>query len=314
MRVLITGADGQVGRELVEAFAAEPSRYEVHGLTRDRLDIARPDQVNKVIDGLRPQVVINSAAWTKVDTAEAEPQAAQRVNSDAVAYLAEAADRSGCHFVQLSTDYVFSGTATKPYRESDAPSPKSVYGRTKLGGEVEVMSHSFEASEPLPCCPEAGGLSALIVRTSWVFGRYGNNLLKTVLSMAARNQPMEFVADQTGSPTCARDLAVTIRSLVDARVTGIMHVTNGEAMTWFDFVRRILSLGGYDERLVTPIRSYEMMPPRAAFRPPYSVLSTERLTRLVEANPAVVLPRHLDEAILEVIEHVRSSSPKGSAS
>lgn len=310
MRVLITGADGQVGRELVEAFTANEGHYQVHGLTRADLDITVADQVHKVVADLRPQVVINSAAWTQVDTAEAEPNATERVNSDAVAYLVEAADTVGSHFVQISTDYVFSGAATEPYRETDAPSPQSVYGRTKLGGEIEVISHFFISKEPSPKCPEAGGLAALVVRTSWVFGRYGHNILKTVLAMAEAGQPMYFVDDQIGSPTCARDLALTIRSLVEQDITGIMHVTNGEAMSWYEYVRRILELAGYDPNLVNPIRTYEIMPPRAAPRPAYSVLSTERLARLADVNSDVVLPRPLDDAIAEVIAYVRSETPQ----
>ncbi|MBK5224288.1 MAG: dTDP-4-dehydrorhamnose reductase [Acidimicrobiia bacterium] len=279
-RVLITGATGQVGRELVEVFAD----LEVTALDRAHLDVTHRDDVLDVVRRLRPHVVVNAAAWTDVDGCESDPERAHRVNAESVRWLTEATREVGGHLCHISTDYVFDGTARRPYREDDATNPRSVYGRSKLAGELEL--------DP----------SATLVRTSWVFGRYGSNVVGTVLRLLDAGAPLRFVDDQVGCPTEAYDLALTIRGLVDARHAGPVHVTNDEPMSWFGFVQRVAAAAGGDPEQVEPIQTADLVPPRPAPRPPYSVLDGSLLHSLDTTAPG-----DLDRAIERVVAAMRST-------
>ena len=264
MRVLVTGAGGQVGRELVAAFAAA-GRDEVAAFDHARLDVGDRDAVLQAIGAVRPDAVVHAAAWTAVDACEADPGRAYRDNALATRHVAEGARLVGARVCYLSTDYVFGGTATAPYTEWDAVGPRSVYGRSKLGGEAELDPGST------------------VVRTSWVCGRSGANVVKTVLRLAetrddaGRPKELAFVDDQHGCPTFADDLAAMVRSLVVARLPGTFHVTNQGATTWHRFAADVLAAAGHDPSRVRPVATADLVPPRPAPRPAYSVLDNAAL-------------------------------------
>lgn len=262
MRVLVTGAAGQLGRELVEAFSADDGTgrpAEVVGTDRGRLDITDRLAVRAVLAAVQPEVVIHAAAWTAVDDCEGDPDRAYQVNALATRHLAEAAGAVGAHLCYVSTDYVFDGRTERPYVEWDRPNPLSVYGRSKLGGEVEL------------------GPGATVVRTSWVSGRHGANLVKTVLRLLSGGRPLRFVADQQGRPTFTADLAPAIRRLVAERRPGLFHVTNQGEATRYDLARAVVAAAGGDPEQVQPIATSEVDPPPRAARPAYSVLDNAAL-------------------------------------
>jgi dTDP-4-dehydrorhamnose reductase len=256
MRVLITGAGGQLGHDLVRT--CTEAGDEVLACSSSQLDLGDRDSVAQAITGTQPDVVVNAGAWTAVDDCEADPDRAWRINALGVRWVADAARRVGSHVVHVSTDYVFDGTKATPYVEWDEPRPASAYGRSKLGGEREL--------DP----------AATLVRTAWVCGAHGKNMVKTVLALADRPE-LAFVDDQRGSPTFTADLAVAIRRLAVARLPGTFHVTNQGDTTWYGFVRDILELSGHDPAKVRPITTADLDPPRPAPRPANSVLDNAAL-------------------------------------
>ncbi len=259
MKVLITGAGGQLGRDL--QLHCEAQGDEVVATTHASLDVGDRDAVYQAITGLQPDVVVHAAAWTAVDACESDPDKAYRVNALANRWVADASRRVGAHLCAVSTDYVFDGTKDDPYVEWDRPNPQSVYGRSKLGGEQEVAAHAPGAT---------------VVRTSWVCGEYGGNMVKTVLKLAERPE-LAFVDDQRGHPSFTADLAVGIRRLVAARVPGTFHLTNQGAVSWYEFVAAILESAGHDPAKVRPIKTADLDPPRPAPRPANSVLDNAAL-------------------------------------
>ena len=257
MKALVTGAAGQLGRDVVERFAA--SGHEVVAASRKDLDISQRDQVLGVMGAVRPDAVVNCAAYTAVDSCESDADRAFAVNSLAVRHLAEAARRFDAHLCHLSTDYVFSGDKPEPYHEWDRPDPRSVYGASKLAGEQEA------------------GEAATVVRTSWLCGRHGANMVGTVLRLAADDGPMRFVTDQRGSPSFTPDVASVIERLCVDRRPGLYHVTNQGEASWYELAREVLVAAGLDPDRVAPITTAELVPPRAALRPPNSVLENRAL-------------------------------------
>lgn len=255
MKLLVTGANGQLGRELVEV--CEVRGETVVGLDVDSLDITNRDAVHAAIAELAPDIVVNCAAYTAVDACEAHEDVALDVNAHAVRWIAEAVDAVGAHLVHISTDYVFDGTSDRPYVESDPPNPRSAYGRTKLAGEREAL---------------ALGSAGTVVRTSWVCGFHGNNMVKTVLRLVGENSPLSFVDDQVGHPTFTSDLAPALLLLARDRRSGLFHVTNQGAVSWYGFVGAILDVLGRDATEVRPIATADLDPPRPAPRPANSVL------------------------------------------
>ncbi len=231
MKVLITGAGGQLGRDLV--LACEREGDEVVVCDHAALDLGDRHSVMEAITAGRPDVVINSGAWTAVDACESDPDKAELVNGRGPAFVVEAAEAVGAHVVQISTDYVFDGTKIGPYVETDATNPLSAYGRSKLQGEQAVRP------------------TDAVVRTAWVCGQHGANMVKTVLALADRPE-LAFVDDQRGSPSFTADLAVTIRRLAADRLSGTFHVTNQGETTWYGFVRDVLELAGHDPGKVRP--------------------------------------------------------------
>ncbi len=276
MKVLVTGAGGQLGQDLVAAFGgAVPAggrrwslygpegpgspRTEVVGADHDALPVEQRSAVLAAVEGLRPDVVVHAAAWTAVDACELDPDRAFAVNALGTRHVAEACRHYGAHLVYVSTDYVFDGTTERPYVEWDRPAPLSVYGRSKLGGEQE--------------CPPG----ATVVRTSWVCGAGGANMVKTALRLAAGDGPLRFVDDQHGSPTFTADLAPAVVTLATDRLSGVYHVTNQGATTWYGFVQAVLAAAGHVASRVEPIATADLAPPRPAPRPANSVLDNAAL-------------------------------------
>ncbi|MFM8528810.1 MAG: dTDP-4-dehydrorhamnose reductase [Ilumatobacteraceae bacterium] len=260
MKVLVLGAGGQLGQELAEYCATQ--RDDVVALTHHDLDITNRVEVNESLTRLRPDVVVNCAAWTAVDACESDPLRAHAVNAQGPLWVAEATGSIKAHLVHVSTDYVFSGESSTPYVEDDATAPINVYGVSKAAGEVAVL---------------ANGHGTTVVRTSWLCGKHGTNIVKTVLGLAAKGDTMRFVDDQWGAPSFAQDLAPLIRSLARERTSGIIHATNDGVLTWFAFVQAILRTAGLDPNLVESITSDELTPPRPARRPRHSVLANTRI-------------------------------------
>ncbi len=224
---------------------------------RGQLDVTSRDEVLAAITSVRPDVVYHCAAWTAVDACEGDPDHALACNGLAVRWVAEACARVDAHLVHVSTDYVFDGTLDRPYHEWDETNPASVYGITKLIGEQEAA---------------ALGTRAAIVRTSWVCGEYGNNMVKTVLRLLGEHETLGFVDDQIGHPTFTADLAPALRRLALDRRSGVHHLTNQTPASWFGFVREIAAAAGQDPERVRPITTADLQPPRPAPRPANSVL------------------------------------------
>jgi dTDP-4-dehydrorhamnose reductase len=279
VRVLVTGGYGQLGTDLTRACTAAGD--DVVAVDRATLDVTDRVAVRDAVLGGRFDVVVNAAAWTAVDDCESDPDRAFAVNALACRWLADACRRSGSHLVHVSTDYVFDGTKDAPYHEWDRPNPRSVYGASKWAGEHEIAVH---------------GAGPTVVRTSWVFGEHGRNVVKTVLSLRERDE-LAFVDDQRGCPTATADLARAVRSLAVERIAGLFHVTNQGATSWYGFVRDVLELAGEDPGKVRPITTAELDPPRPAARPANSVLDGAAL-RLAGHPPL----RHYREALREVVE------------
>ncbi len=257
MRALIAGSGGQLGRALQ---AHVPPGSEAIAPPEADFDIADADAVRRVVADVRPDVVINAAAYTAVDKAEADEAAARRINVDAVAALAGAARVAGAAFAHVSTDFIFDGTAHRPYPPDAAPNPLGAYGRTKLDGEVAAAEF-----HPAP----------LIVRTAWVYAAVGNNFVATMLRLMRERSEVRVVADQFGTPTHAATLARTLWTLTGGGHTGTLHATDAGTATWYDFAVAIHAeardLGLLDRAVtVTPIRTEDY--PTPTKRPAFGVL------------------------------------------
>ncbi|MDX6229836.1 MAG: dTDP-4-dehydrorhamnose reductase [Frankiales bacterium] len=256
-RWLVTGAGGQLGSDLVSVLTAAGD--EVVGLTRADLDISDERSVRAAVDRVWPDVVINAAAYTAVDAAEADEDGAFRVNATGAGVLATATS-GRARLLHVSTDYVFDGQGSAPYAEDDPTEPRSAYGRTKLAGERAAMGVHPDA---------------YVVRTAWVYGAGGGNFVKTMAALEAKHETVSVVDDQRGSPTWSRDLAYGLVTLGrSAAAPGIYHCTNGGEATWYDLARAVFEELGADPGRVQPTTTEAF--PRPAPRPAYSVLGTHR--------------------------------------
>ncbi|WP_380879043.1 NAD(P)-dependent oxidoreductase [Sphingomonas sp. DBB INV C78] len=257
MKALITGAGGQVGRALL---AAAPSGWEVVGLDRAGLDIGDETAVLRAVRTHGPNLIINAAAYTAVDRAETDTDAAVRINAHGPGHLARAAAEISARLIHISTDFVFDGAGSEPYRADTPPHPLSVYGSTKLDGEKAAL---------------AAHDNVLIVRTAWVYAADGKNFMETMLRLMGERDRLTVVADQIGSPTHASSLAAALWTLAGADARGILHWTDAGAASWYDFAVAIR-----EEALAAgiPIRATEVLPirtadyPTPARRPSYSLL------------------------------------------
>lgn len=279
MRILITGAGGQVGHDLVTAF--DRPHHTVVATTRAELDLADRDSVLGAITTVEPDVVVHAGAWTAVDACEGDPDRAFAINALGTRHVQDAARIAGSRVVYLSTDYVFDGTASAPINEWAPTAPASVYGWSKLGGEREI---------------DPGNT---IVRCSWVCGAAGANFVKTMLRLAGERDEVRVVADQVGSPTFAPDLAEAIRALAVARLPGVFHVTNSGTATWFELARATFVAAGLDPDRVVPITTAEY--PTPARRPAYSVLDNAALR--LQGLP--LLP-HWNESLERLVKELTS--------
>lgn len=285
MKILLTGADGQVGYELRRCLQG---LGEIEACGRARLDLADLDQVRDCVRSLRPDLIVNAAAYTNVDRAESEPELALRVNAQAPGVMALQAREIGAAMVHFSTDYVFGGDKDEPYTEGDRTAPLNVYGETKMLGEQAVV---------------ASGIAYLILRTSWVYGMHGHNFLRTMLRLAAQQDEVRVVDDQVGAPTWSRTVAqTTAHVLAQAGVggpkwwreqRGTYHLAAGGETTWAGFARAIMEETGSACRIV-PIPGSEY--PTPARRPRNSRLNTDKLThrfcRLPDWREALALCLH----------------------
>ena len=257
MRLLVTGAGGMLGRDVVAA--ARAHGHDCAGLARAELDVSDRRAVERAVAGSAPEVIVNCAAWTDVDGAEADEPAALAVNGAGAGYLAAAALVAGAQLVQVSTDYVFDGSATRPYVESDPTAPISAYGRTKLAGERAVLDASPDHA---------------VVRTAWLFGPGGPNFVATMLALAAAGRDeVAVVTDQIGCPTFTGHLAEKLIEVAAERRAGILHAAAAGHCSRHEFAQAIFAASGYDVR-VTATTSDAVA--RAAPRPAWSVLASER--------------------------------------
>lgn len=269
-KILITGKDGQVGWELQRSLA---TAGKVWAYDRKSLDLQQPDEIVKVIREIKPDLIFNAAAYTAVDKAEADFDAACAINSKAPGILAEEAKKIGATIVHYSTDYVFDGSSRKPYVEKDLTSPLNAYGKTKLEGELAI---------------KAVGGKHLILRTSWVYGTRGKNFLLTMLRLGKEKELLKIVSDQVGAPTWSRLIANMTSNMIHKAsalqdqkdVWGTYHLTSSGQTTWFDFAAEIFNIHkatveGFSIPKLQPIATSEY--PLPASRPQYSVLSNEKL-------------------------------------
>ncbi len=261
---LLIGDRGMLGRAFHELFARQG--LEVKGLDLPELDIANEHQVSKAF-AAGYDAVINCAAYTNVDAAETDEAAALRANGDGPACLAAACKRASVPLVHFSTDYVFAGDATQPYRVDEPLAPLGAYGRTKAAGEIAIRD---------------SGAAHLILRTSWLYAPWANNFVRTIAKLSKDRDTLKVVADQRGRPTSAEHLARTTLTLLQRTARGTLHVTDGGECSWFDFASEIVRLAG-SACVVTPCTSAEF--PRPAKRPAYSVLDLSETERLVGTLP-----------------------------
>lgn len=256
MKLLVTGAGGMLGRDVM--LAADNAGHQVIGFGHAELDVTDDEAVRAKVEGERPDVVINCAAWTDVDGAEEDEEAATAINGAAAGAVSAAAASVGATVVYVSSDYVFDGAKATPYVETDQPAPLSAYGRSKLAGEDATA---------------AANNRHFIVRSSWLFGIGGSNFVETMLRLAADHGEVLVVRDQIGSPTYTWHLAYGVVRLIEGVEYGIHHMAGGGACSWYEFAREIFEQGGVECRVLSA--TTEMLG-RPAPRPPYSALASGR--------------------------------------
>ncbi len=276
MNILLTGANGQIGQELV-ALLAKDSRHVLIPLSRVALDITDQAQVQRVLNHHRPDVVINTAAYTQVDPAELEPEAAHAINASGAEYLARTCQVLGVPLIHLSTDYVFDGKQDHPYSETDLPNPLNEYGYSKLRGEHLIQQHCSKH---------------LIIRITWVFGRYGKNFIKIMLQLMAEKETLSAVSDQVACPTAARDVAKMLVQVSEQLTPafsqwGVYHYAGMPAVSRFEFAQAIMPIAqkrGGKIQQVLPVTSDHF--PTRAKRPLYSVLDLSNIKKVFGIEPS----------------------------
>jgi dTDP-4-dehydrorhamnose reductase len=272
MRLLVTGAAGMLGTDVIAAAAG----HDVIALARADLDVTDAAAVDAAVDGARPDAVIHCAAWTDVDGAEADEAAATAVNGDGAGHVARAAASAGAHVVHVSSDYVFDGRASEPYTEAAVTNPLSAYGRSKLAGERAVAAGTPDAHA--------------IVRSSWLFGVHGKNFVDTMLRLAGERDEVTVVDDQVGCPTYTGHLAAALVNVAERRLQGVLHVAGRGACSWWELARATFARAGLD-CTVKPGTTAELG--RPAPRPAFSVLGSTRVDAPVLPSWREGLDAHL---------------------
>ncbi|MFP4058942.1 MAG: dTDP-4-dehydrorhamnose reductase [Bacteroidota bacterium] len=257
MKIIVTGGNGQLGTEL-KIISAKAPRHEFLFTDIEDMDITNPDSIEKSFRNFSPDYIINCAGYTAVDKAEEEPDKAFLINRDAVKKLSEASKKYNARLIHISTDYIFDGKTNQPYSEDQQPHPLSVYGQSKWEGEQEVDITANGA----------------VVRTSWLYSSFGQNFVKTIIRLAEQRDELKIVADQTGTPTYAGDLAEMLIHLLQHFRPGIFHYSNEGVATWYDFAHEIISLADLQCKIV-PISTKEY--PLPAPRPHYSVMDKKKV-------------------------------------
>lgn len=294
LNILVTGGNGQLGRCLRDASKGSSNRYifsdinEFPGLETLRLDICNPAAVDIVADSEKVDVIVNCAGYTNVDKSEDEPELADQLNHIAAANLASSARRCGAVLIHISTDYIFGGSASTPITEDADPSPLGVYGATKLAGERSIR---------------ASACKHIIIRTAWLYSKYGRNFARTMFTLTANHPSVKVVNDQTGTPTYGPDLARFIVGIIDGKQlgnTGTYNFTDEGVCSWYDFASEICSLAGHNCK-VAPCRTSDY--PTKARRPHYSVLDKS----LVKATFGISIP-HWTEPMKECIEELKNEN------
>lgn len=294
LNILVTGGNGQLGRCLRDASMGSSNRYifsdinEFPGLETLRLDICNPAAVDIVADSEKVDVIVNCAGYTNVDKSEDEPELADQLNHIAAANLASSARRCGAVLIHISTDYIFGGSASTPITEDADPSPLGVYGATKLAGERSIR---------------ASACKHIIIRTAWLYSKYGRNFARTMFTLTANHPSVKVVNDQTGTPTYGPDLARFIVGIIDGKQlgnTGTYNFTDEGVCSWYDFASEICSLAGHNCK-VAPCRTSDY--PTKARRPHYSVLDKS----LVKATFGISIP-HWTEPLKECIEELKNEN------
>jgi dTDP-4-dehydrorhamnose reductase len=271
VRVIVTGAGGQLARELV---ATAPTGVELRSVSRAECDITDLATVEQIFGSFRPDIVVNTAAYTAVDAAEENRELAFSVNARGAQNVAKVARGLGAQLIHISTDYVFDGRRSTPYPPDAPPNPISVYGATKAKGETLVLG---------------AAPNAVVVRAGWLYSTTGKNFLVTILTALRASRPLSVVSDQTGCPTSAREFATAIWRMPSVGIRGICHWANSGSATWYDFAREIAQIAQRLDVLrevphIQPVTTREY--PRAARRPVYSVLDTTTLVGLLKASPS----------------------------
>ncbi|MDM8515001.1 dTDP-4-dehydrorhamnose reductase [Desulfobacterales bacterium HSG16] len=276
MKILVTGAGGQLGKELVRS--GKKTDMEIHGFLRDSLDICNQDQINRVFEKVQPDIVVNTAAYTNVDKAETEIDTAFAINREGACHIAGFCGEADIPMIHISTDFVFDGSGRTPYTEEEPTNPLSVYGLSKAEGEEAVMSLARKH---------------IIIRTSWLYGEHGNNFVKTMIRVFSKNKNVRVVSDQLGCPTNASDLAGAVLQI--ARIIknqheidwGIYHYSGYGITSWHEFAENILRIAGAKLDLKTekiePITTQEW--PTDARRPMFSVLDCSKLEKKFNITP-----------------------------
>jgi dTDP-4-dehydrorhamnose reductase len=249
---MVTGGRGQLGTDVTACLRSHG--FETHSFGREELDITDENQVNQVVTQIHPDVIVHTAAYTQVDVAEKEIDRAYLVNAFGTRNIAVAAQRAGAKLVYISTDYVFDGTATLPYHEFSPTNPRSVYGKSKLAGEMFVQQLSARF---------------FIIRTSWVYGMHGHNFVKTMMDLGKKGNELSVVTDQVGAPTYTLDLAAFIRDLIVTERYGIYHVSNTGVCSWYEFAEAIFAEANMPQIRLRPVTTAAFS--RPAPRPAYSV-------------------------------------------
>lgn len=282
MNILITGCNGQLGNEM-QLLEKENPQHTYYNTDVAELDITDQQAIERFVDEHAINGIVNCAAYTAVDKAESNEALCQLLNAEAPAYLAHAVGRRGGWMVQISTDYVFDGTKHTPYVEDDDTCPNSVYGRTKLVGEINVQK----------LCERS-----MIIRTAWLYSTFGNNFVKTMIRLGHEKPELGVIFDQIGTPTYARDLARVIMTAIEQGIRpGIYHFSNEGVTSWYDFTKAIHRLAGITTCRVRPLHTAEY--PTPAARPHYSVLDKTK----IKQTYGIDIP-HWEESLADCIEHI----------